>query len=87
MARLSKSEQMVVRLERRLHDAGYREIQAVQMGYFFRKPSSPMRPESVPGIAIADFSDISFPHPQRAESTRPAGSVQHLQGKEAVEDV
>ena len=63
VARLSKSEQMeVVRLERRLHDAGYREIQAVQMGYFFGEKALIVQAsrESVPGIAIADFSDISF---------------------------
>lgn len=63
VARLSKSEQMeVVRLERRLHDAGYREIQAVQMGYFFGEKAliAQASRESIPGIAIADFSDISF---------------------------
>lgn len=63
VARLSKSEQMeVVRLERRLHDAGYREIQAVQMGYFFGEKAliTQASRESIPGIAIADFSEISF---------------------------
>jgi hypothetical protein len=63
VARLSKSEQMeVVRLERRLHDAGYREIQAGQMGYFFGEKAliAQVSRESIPGIAIADFSDISF---------------------------
>ena len=63
VARLSKSEQMeVVRLERRLHDAGYREIQALQMGYFFGEKGliAQASRENVPGIAIADFTDISF---------------------------
>ncbi len=63
VARLSKSEQMeVVRLERRLHDAGYREIQAVQMGYFFGEKAliAQASRESISGIAIADFSDVSF---------------------------
>jgi hypothetical protein len=63
VARLSKSEQMeVVRLERRLHDAGYREIQPLQMGYFFGEKAliAQASRESIPGIAIADFSDISF---------------------------
>ncbi|MGI8980532.1 MAG: HEAT repeat domain-containing protein [Pirellulaceae bacterium] len=63
VARLSKSEQMeVVRLERRLHDAGYREIQAVQMGYFFGEKALTAQAtrESIPGFAVADFSDISF---------------------------
>lgn len=63
VARLSQSEQMeVVRLERRLHDAGYREIEALQMGYFFGEKALVAKAvrESVPGIAVADFSDISF---------------------------
>lgn len=63
VSRLSKSEQMeVVRLERRLHDAGYREIKAQQMGYFFGEKAlvAEASRESVAGIAIADFSDIAF---------------------------
>ena len=63
VARLSRTEKMeVVRLQRRLHDAGYLEIQPVQMGYFFGQKAlvAQASRESVPGIAIADFSDISF---------------------------
>lgn len=63
VARLSKSEQMeVVRLERRLHDGGYREIKALQMGYFFGAKAliAEASRESIPGVAIADFESISF---------------------------
>ncbi|MFN0018644.1 MAG: HEAT repeat domain-containing protein [Pirellulaceae bacterium] len=63
VARLSKSELMeVVRLERRLHDAGYRDVQSLQMGYFFGEKAliAQAAREEIPGIAIADFSDITF---------------------------
>lgn len=63
VARLSKSEQMeVVRLERRLHDAGYRDIQSLQMGYFFGEKAliAQASREEIPGIAIADFEGIAF---------------------------
>jgi hypothetical protein len=61
--RLSKSEQMeVVRLERRLHDAGYEEVQSLQMGYFFGEKAliAQALREEIPGIAIADFEGIAF---------------------------
>ena len=63
VARLSKSEQLeVVRLQRRLHDAGYTEIQPQQMGYFFGEKAlmAIARRGDVPGVAVADFQEILF---------------------------
>lgn len=63
VVRLSKSEKMeVVRLERRLHDAGYASIEPLQMGYFFGEKALAAQAsrESVKGIAVADFREIAF---------------------------
>jgi hypothetical protein len=67
VARLSKSEQLeVVRLERRLHDAGFDEIEPQLMGYFFGDKAlvALARRGDVRGAAVADFQDIAF-FPQR----------------------
>ncbi|HEX5102830.1 MAG TPA: HEAT repeat domain-containing protein, partial [Pirellulaceae bacterium] len=77
VARLSKSEKLEVeRLKRRLHDAGYREIQPQSMGYFFGAKAlvALCQREDVPGIAVADFQDISF-LPQRS-TRRPLGPAE-----------
>lgn len=61
--RLSKAEQLeVARLERRLHDGGYMEIQPVQMGYFFGEKAllAQATRDGVEGVAVADFEDILF---------------------------
>lgn len=68
VARLSRSEQLeVVRLNRRLHDAGYEEIQPQQMGYFFGEKAliALARRGDVQGVAVADFDEILF-FPQRS---------------------
>jgi hypothetical protein len=77
VARLSKSEKLEVeRLKRRLHDAGYQKIEPQTMGYFFGEKAlvAMTEREGVSGIAIADFSDISF-FPQRS-ARRPLGPVE-----------
>jgi hypothetical protein len=61
--RLSKAEQLeVVRLERRLHDAGYTAIEPQQMGYFFGEKAllAQATREGASGVAVADFDDILF---------------------------
>jgi hypothetical protein len=63
VARLSKTEQLeVVRLQRRLHDAGYTDIQPQQMGYFFGEKAllATASRDGAAGVAVADFEDISF---------------------------
>lgn len=63
VARLSKAEQLeVVRLQRRLHDAGYTDIEPQQMGYFFGEKAllATARREGAAGVAVADFDDILF---------------------------
>ena len=74
VARLSKSEQLEVeRLKRRLHDAGYRQIEPLKMGYFFGDKAlvATCRKETVVGVAVADFGDVAF-FPQR-HTRRPLG--------------
>jgi hypothetical protein len=74
VARLSKSEQLEVeRLKRRLHDAGYREIEPQRMGYFFGQKALVVtaQRQTVAGIAVADFTDILF-FPQH-NTKRPLG--------------
>jgi hypothetical protein len=76
VARLSKSEKLEVeRLKRRLHDAGYAKIEPQTMGYFFGDKAlvAAAEREGVPGVAVADFSDITF-FPQR--STRALGPAE-----------
>jgi hypothetical protein len=78
VARLSKSEKLeVVRLERRLHDAGYSEIEPQQMGYFFGEKAlvALARRGDVRGVAVVDFQDIAFfpqRHAQRSLGVREA---------------
>ncbi|QDU27809.1 hypothetical protein ETAA8_29000 [Anatilimnocola aggregata] len=63
VSQLSKTEQLeVVRLERRLHDAGYAEIQPLQMGYFFGEKAllAQVQRDGAAGVAVADFEDILF---------------------------
>jgi hypothetical protein len=70
VARLSNSEKLEVeRLKRRLHDAGYSNIEPQRMGYFFGEKALLARAsrQGVPGAAIADFRDILF----FAEPTSP----------------
>jgi hypothetical protein len=72
--RLSQSERLeATRLERRLHDAGYSQIEPKVMGYFFGEKAlvAPAQRESVPGIAVVDFHDIYF-YPTR-DSRRSLG--------------
>lgn len=74
VARLSKTEQLEVeRLKRRLHDAGFRQIEPQKMGYFFgeRALVALVQKEGVAGVAVADFADIAF-FPKR-HSRRPLG--------------
>jgi hypothetical protein len=76
VARLSKSEKLEVeRLKRRLHDAGYAKIEPQTMGYFFGDKAlvATAEREGVPGVAVADFSDIAF-FPQR--SSRALGPAE-----------
>ena len=75
VARLSQSEKLEVeRLKRRLHDAGYEKIEPQTMGYFFGDKAlvADCQREGVPGVAVADFADISF-FPQRS-TRRPLGT-------------
>lgn len=61
--RLSRAEKLEVeRLKRRLHDAGYTDIEPVQMGYFFGERSliASAAVEGVVGVAVVDFQDHSF---------------------------
>jgi len=63
VARLSKSEQLeVVRLQRRMHDAGYDEIEPQQMGYFFGDKAliATARRGEVRGVGVVDFHEILF---------------------------
>ena len=63
VVRLSKAEQLeVVRLQRRLHDAGYTDIEPLQMGYFFGEKAllATASRDGAAGVAVADFEDISF---------------------------
>lgn len=73
VARLSRSEQLEVeRLKRRLHDAGFRQIEPLRMGYFFgdkaliaaaRRPAE--ENETAAGVAVADFETTLF-FPERS---------------------
>jgi hypothetical protein len=77
VARLSKSEKLEVeRLKRRLHDAGYTNIEPQTMGYFFGDKSlvASAAREGVSGVAVADFAEISF-FPQRS-ARRPLGAAE-----------
>jgi hypothetical protein len=61
--RLSQSEQLEVeRLKRRLHDAGYANIEPQTMGYFFSDKAlvALCEREGVAGVAVADFQEIVF---------------------------
>lgn len=63
VARLSKAEQLeVVRLQRRLHDAGFTDIEPQQMGYFFGEKAllATARRDGAAGVAVADFDDLLF---------------------------
>jgi len=74
VSRLSRTEKLeVVRLERRLHDAGYANIRPQQMGYFFgeRALTALADHATLAGVAVVDFQDIVF-LPQR-NSRRPLG--------------
>lgn len=74
VARLSKSEQLEVeRLKRRIHDAGYTEIEPQRMGYFFGEKAltATAHWQGVAGVVVADFEDLIF-FPQRS-SRRPIG--------------
>lgn len=76
VSRLSKSEKLEVeRLKRRLHDAGYTQIEPQTMGYFFGDKAlvALCQREGVAGIGVADFHDISF-FPQH--SIRPLGAAE-----------
>jgi hypothetical protein len=77
VARLSKSEKLEAeRLIRRLHDAGYDEIEPQTMGYFFGDKALVVtaQREAMTGIAVADFQEIAF-FPQR-HSRRPLGPAE-----------
>ena len=72
VARLSRSEKLEVeRLVRRLHDAGYTEIEPQFMGYFFgdKALAAAASREGTAGVAVADFQTINF-FPKR-HSRRP----------------
>jgi hypothetical protein len=68
VTRLSRSEQLEVeRLKRRLHDAEFRQIEPLRMGYFFGDKAliaAAERPaeqgESIAGVAVADFDNTLF---------------------------
>ena len=77
VARLSKSEKLEVeRLKRRLHDAGYSQIEPQTMGYFFGDKAlvATVKHEDTAGVAVADFADIVF-FPQRS-TRRPLGPAE-----------
>ncbi len=72
--RLSRAEKLEVeRLKRRLHDAGYTDIEPVQMGYFFgeRALIATVKIEGLGGVAVVDFQDHAF-FPARS-TRRPIG--------------
>ena len=81
VGRLSRSEKTeVARLERRLHDAGYTNIEPQQMGYFFgeRALVALADRDGLPGVAVADFQDtLFFPkrNPRRPLGPREAYSI------------
>ncbi len=61
--RLSASEKLETeRLKRRLHDAGFANIEPQFMGYFFNEKAlvATCTREGVPGAAVADFEDLLF---------------------------
>ena len=63
VARLSRSEQLEVeRLKRKIHDAGYGDIDSQFMGYFFSEKVLVARAtrDGSPGIAISDFQETLF---------------------------
>lgn len=73
--RLSKSELLEVeRLKRRMHDAGYTNIDPQRMGYFFGEKalSATAERQGVAGVVVADFEDVVF-FPQR-NLRRPIGT-------------
>lgn len=74
VAHLSKSEKLEAeRLTRRLHDAGYADIQPQIMGYFFGDKAlvAEATREGVSGVAVVDFQEtVFFP---RRHSRRPLG--------------
>jgi len=75
--RLSRSEKLEVqRLVRRLHDAGYANIEPLRMGYFFGGKALVAGAErsGVGGIAVADFDEIAY-FPRR-HSRRPLGPAE-----------
>jgi hypothetical protein len=77
VARLSKSEKPEAeRLVRKLHDAGFGDIEPQRMGYFFGDKAlvAAARRDAVGGIAVADFQEIAF-FPQR-HSRRPLGPAE-----------
>jgi hypothetical protein len=71
--RLSKSEQLEVeRLKRRLHDAGFAQIEPQRMGYFFGDKAlvALAQRQGAAGVAVTDFQDTLF-FPRR--HARPLG--------------
>jgi hypothetical protein len=79
VARLSKAEQLEVeRLKRRLHDAGYRDIEPHTMAYFFGEKALAALAalDGVTGVAVVDFAEVSF-FPQRSVR-RPLGPAEAL---------
>lgn len=72
--RLSPSEKLEAeRLKRRLHDAGFTQIEPQRMGYFFGDKAliAMASREGVVGVAIADFQDTMFFPPKHRR--RPLG--------------
>lgn len=76
--KLSRSEQVeVARLTRRLHDAGYEQIEPCVMGYFFGEKAlvAKCAQGELAGVAVADVHDILFfpdRHPRRPIGVREA---------------
>lgn len=88
VARLSKSEQTeLARLVRRLHDAGYEQIEPRTMGYFFgeRALSAEVRQGGLAGAAVADAQEILFfPARQARRSIGPAEAYCIYKGRKLL---
>jgi hypothetical protein len=73
-AQLSATQRLeVVRLERRLHDAGYETIQPIKLGMFFgeRVLVARAKRDGLPGVAVANLEEVQW-HPARGRP-RPLG--------------
>jgi len=86
--RLSETQRLeAIRLERRLHDRGYEEIQPVLLGSFFGEKSLIAQAKSggTPCIAVVDTTDvISFRTARHARAIGPAEAYAIYKGRKLL---